>query len=64
MDSKNESFTNNLYLQRVIKQGRVGTGKSTLINKVVQTVRNELAPYAVAISTAPTGAAEISINGT
>ena len=45
-----------------IVQGNAVTGKSTLINKIVETVRETIGHDAI-IVTAPTGAAAVNING-
>ena len=50
------------YLKRIIVQGKAGTGKSTLISEIVETVRETLGHDAI-IVTAPTGAAAVNING-
>ena len=50
------------YLKRIIVQGKADTGKSTLINEIVETVRETLGHDAI-IVTAPTGAAAVNING-
>ncbi|KAL7297052.1 hypothetical protein TKK_0009478 [Trichogramma kaykai] len=49
-------------IKRVIIQGKAGSGKSTLINAIVQEVTDALGCDAIAII-APTGAAALNVNG-
>ena len=50
------------YLKRIIVKGKPGTGNSTLINKIVETVRETLG-YDAIVVTAATGTAAVTING-
>ena len=50
------------YLKRIIVKGKTGTSKSTLINKIVETVREALG-YDAIVVTAATGTAAVTMNG-
>ncbi|XP_014227238.1 uncharacterized protein LOC106652660 [Trichogramma pretiosum] len=62
--SNNNNSTDNGHkdVKRIIIQGKAGSGKSTLIHRIVEEVSSKLGHEAIAV-TAPTGAAALNING-
>ena len=59
---KNNDVRKCTIIKRIIVQGKAGSGKSTIINKIMQLVIQNFGREAIAI-TAPTGVAAINIGG-
>ena len=59
---KNNDLRKCNIIERIVVQGKAGSGKSTIINKIMQLVIPNFGREAIAI-TAPTGVAAINIGG-